>query len=170
MDLQKAEKSIRGKRVLIVDDEKDILDTLIELLQMCKIDAASSFKEAKRLLETTAYDVAILDIMGVNGYELLQIAKSRDIPAVMFTAHALTEEDLKRSAIEGASYYAPKDEINNIAFFIADVLDAREKNKNPWVRWFERLGGFYERRFVGTNWRQKEKEFLRSIGIPRDKL
>jgi len=170
MDVEKAENAIRGKRVLIVDDEKDVLATLTELLQMCKIDPAGSFEEAKQLLETTAYDVAVLDIMGVNGYELLQIAKRRNIRALMFTAHALTEQDLKKSAVEGASYYAPKEEISNIALFIADVLEAAEKNKNPWIRWFERLGSFYERKFVGSNWRQKEKEFLRNMGIPRDKL
>jgi CheY-like chemotaxis protein len=170
MDEERMQKAIKGKRVLIVDDEQDILDTLVDLLQMCKIDAASSFDEAKEFLETSVYDVAILDIMGVNGYELLQIAKSKNVPALMFTAHALTEQDLKRSAEEGASYYAPKEEISNIAYFLADVLEAKEKNRNPWVRWFERLGSFYEQKFIGTNWRQKEKEFLRKMGIPRDKL
>ena len=29
-------KILKGKRLLIVDDEKDVLDTLIELLDMCK--------------------------------------------------------------------------------------------------------------------------------------
>jgi CheY-like chemotaxis protein len=168
MDQEKAERAITGKAVLIVDDEQDVLDTLVELLQMCKIDAASSFEEAKHFFETTAYDVAILDIMGVNGYELLKIAKSKDIPALMFTSNALTQQNLERSATEGASYYAPKDEISRIACFIADVIEAREKNKNPWVRWFDRLGGFYERKFVGTNWREKEKEFLRKMGVPED--
>ena len=46
MDQEKAERAITGKAVLIVDDEQDVLDTLIELLQMCKIDAASSFEQA----------------------------------------------------------------------------------------------------------------------------
>lgn len=170
MDREKAEKAITGKMVLIVDDEQDVLDTLIELLPMCKIDAASSFQEAKQFLETTSYDVAILDIMGVKGYELLKIARGKGIPALMFTSHALTKEDLERSADEGASYYAPKDEISNIAIFIADVLEAREENKNPWVRWFERLGGFYDRKFVGTDWRQREKEFLRKMGVPTNKF
>jgi CheY-like chemotaxis protein len=39
-------KLLKGKRVLIVDDEKDVLDLLTELLNMCKIDPASSFEEA----------------------------------------------------------------------------------------------------------------------------
>jgi len=77
----------------------------------------------------------------------------------MLTAHALSEESLKRSAENGASYFAPKDEINNIDLFVADVLEALEKKKNPWVKWFERLGGFYDKRFHGTNWREQEKKF-----------
>jgi DNA-binding NtrC family response regulator len=152
-------KVIRGKKILIVDDEEDVLDSLTDLLDMCKVDRASSFEEGKRFLESDTYDIAILDIMGVKGFELLEIAKKQDIPALMLTAHALSEENLKQSAENGASYYAPKDEMSNIAVFVADVIEAKEKNKNVWTKWFERLGGFYDRKFVGPNWREKEKEF-----------
>lgn len=152
-------KVIRGKKILIVDDEEDVLDSLTDLLDLCKVDRASSFEEGKRFLESDAYDIAILDIMGVKGFELLEIAKKQDIPALMLTAHALSEENLKQSAENGASYYAPKDEMSNIAVFVADVIEAKEKNKNVWTKWFERLGGFYDRKFVGPNWREKEKEF-----------
>ncbi|MEE9419530.1 MAG: response regulator [Desulfatiglandaceae bacterium] len=152
-------KLLKGKMVLIVDDESDVLDQLTELLDMCRIDTASSFEEGKRLLESESYDIAVLDIMGVKGFELLSIANKQNIPALMLTAHALSEESLKKSAEEGASYYAPKDEIDKIDLFIADVLEAKEKNKSPWDRWFERLGSFYDKRFHGTNWREKEREF-----------
>ena len=153
------ETILRGKKILIVDDEKDVLDVLMELLDISKIDAASSFEEGKQLLETRSYDIAVLDIMGVQGYELLGIANKRGIPSIMLTAHALSPEDLKKSAENGASYYAPKDQINNIEIFVADVLEAVEKKKNAWVKWFARLGGFYDKRFGGTDWREKEKEF-----------
>lgn len=159
MELSKAEKTIVGKRVLIVDDEKDVLDSLTELLSMCRIDPASSFEEAKKLLENNHYDIAVLDIMGVKGYELLEIAKGKGVPALMLTAHALTENDLKRSVEGGASYYAPKDEINNIGVFIADVLEAKDRDKSPWVRWFERLSSFCDQKFGGTDWREKERGF-----------
>jgi DNA-binding NtrC family response regulator len=152
-------KLLKGKKVLIVDDEKDILDQLIELLDMCRIDTASSFDEGKMLLESEFYDIAVLDIMGVKGFDLLEIANKHKIPALMLTAHALSEESLKKSAEDGASYYAPKDEIGKIDLFIADVLEAKEKNKSPWVKWFERLGGFYDRKFHGTNWREQERKF-----------
>jgi DNA-binding NtrC family response regulator len=152
-------KILKGKRVLIVDDEKDVLDLLVELLDMCKIDTASSFEEAKGMLEVESYDIAVLDIMGVKGFELLEIANKRGIPALMLTAHALTKDALKESAERGASYFAPKDEINKIDLFIADVLEAIEKKKNPWVRWYERLSSFYDKRFTGPNWREQEREF-----------
>ncbi len=155
----KAEKIIQGKRVLVVDDEKDVLEILLDLLDICKIDVASSFEQAKKMIEENDYDIVVLDIMGVNGYELLKVANSRKIPALMLTAHALTSEDLKRSAEEGAAYYAPKDEMNNIRYFIADVLEAIEKNKSPWQKMFDRLGRFYDHRFNGPDWREKEKEF-----------
>lgn len=159
MESQKIPEIVKGKRVLIVDDEKDVLDTLTELLDICRLDAASSFEQGKELLDSKYYDVAVLDIMGVKGYELLEIANSRDIPALMLTAHALSEENLKKSAEKGAAYYAPKDRINDIALFVADVLEAREKKKNVWTKWFDRLGGFFDKRFGGTDWREKEKDF-----------
>jgi DNA-binding NtrC family response regulator len=152
------EKILRGKWILIVDDEKDILELLTEMLEMCRIDQAAGFEEAKELLETNPYDAAVLDIMGVRGYDLLDIATRRGIPALMLTAHALTKEDLKKSAERGASFYAPKDEINRIDVFLADVIEAAEKNKNVWAKWYDRLSGFYDRRF-GPNWRDIDPGF-----------
>jgi CheY-like chemotaxis protein len=151
------DKEIQGKRILIVDDEQDVLDVLANLLHICKIDTAASFEEAKQLLEQNTYDIAILDIMGVRGFDLLAIARNKDVPVLMLTAHALSEESLKRSAEDGASYYAPKEKIQDIKFFVYDVLNAKEKN--PWVKWFERLGGFYDHRFGGKDWREKHREF-----------
>jgi DNA-binding NtrC family response regulator len=152
---------LQGKRVLIVDDEHDILDTLTELLSICMIDRASTFEEAKELLEKYSYDVVVLDIMGVKGFELLKIAKEKDFPTLMLTARSLNEDTLKKSAEEGASYYVPKDEIGNIDVFVADVIEAREKGRNPWVKWFERLGPFFHERmnFRGPNWREDHKKF-----------
>ena len=152
-------KLLSGKKILIVDDEPDVLDVLIELLYMCGIDTATSFDEGKKLLESEVYDVAVLDIMGVKGFELLKIANENKTPAPMLTAHALSEESLKKAAENGAAYYAPKDEIYNIHLFVADVLEAKEKKKSAWIKCFERLGGFYDKKFHGTGWREKSRKF-----------
>ncbi len=154
-----ADKIILGKRILIVDDEQDVRDTLFDLLGDCKLDMASSFEQAKEMLQGTTYDIAILDIMGVDGYGLLEIAKERKVPAIMLTAHALSEDNLLKSAKEGAAYYAPKEELINIKAIVAEVVDAIDNNKSPWERMFERLSDHYDKRFNGPNWREKEQKF-----------
>ena len=157
------EKVLLGKQLLIVDDEQDILETLTGLLNLCKIDRASSFEEAERLLERYEYDLVVLDIMGVKGFELLEIANKRNIPALMLTAHALNEESLTKSMREGAAYFVPKDKMDEIATYVADVLEANESNKNPWTRWFDRLATFIDVAFTGPNWREQTKDFLEKL-------
>lgn len=154
-----ADKIIMGRRVLIVDDEQDVRDTLFDLLGDCKLDMASSYEEAKEMLKYNSYDVAILDIMGVDGFELLKLANERKVPAIMLTAHALSEENLLKSAKEGAAYYAPKEELINIKSIVADVIEAIDQGKSTWEKMFDRLSDYYDRRFNGPDWREKEKKF-----------
>lgn len=146
---------LQYKRILIVDDEPDVLETLEELLTDNEIIKASNFDEAKNLLETQYFDIAILDIMGVDGYKLLEIAKGRDIIAVMLTAHALTVEDTVKSYKEGAALYIPKEKISEITTYLNDVLEAEEQGKNFWWRWLDRFASYYDRKF-GVKWRDKD--------------
>ncbi len=156
------EKILKGRRVLIVDDEEDILEFLTEVLEICKLDRASTYEQAKDSLEKNQYDIAVLDIMGVRGYDLLELAKRRGIPALMLTAHAVSKENLKKSFQKGAAYYVPKDEIAKIDIFVADVLDAIDRNKNVFVKWYERLSNFCDKRF-GPNWKDEDPEFWDSL-------
>jgi DNA-binding NtrC family response regulator len=151
-------KLLDGKRVLIVDDEPDVLETLDDLLSMCNVVRASNFKAAKDYLETEYFDLTILDIMGVEGYELLEIANQRKVTAVMLTAHALSPDNVVKSYKEGAASYLPKEEMVNIVSFLEDILEAQEKGKSTWVRWYDRMGSFFEKKF-GPDWQNDEKEF-----------
>jgi DNA-binding NtrC family response regulator len=153
---------IIGKRLLIVDDERDILETLAELLEVSKIDRASSFEEAKKHLEQYDYDLVVLDIMGVKGFDLLEIASRRKIPALMLTAHSLNVESLSRSVKEGAAYFVPKQKMADIATYVADVLEAKEGKKNPWIWWLKRLGGFFDEMFTRPDWREEKLERLKT--------
>jgi DNA-binding NtrC family response regulator len=156
-------KILLGKRILIVDDERDVLETIIELLTVCKIDAASSFEEGKRHLERHNYDLVILDIMGVKGFDLLDIARGRGTPVLMLTAHALNEESLSKSIEKGAAYFVPKEQMTQIGTYAADVLEAKEKKKNPWVRWFKRLSDSFDVTFTGPTWREQQRDFLEKL-------
>ena len=125
---------------------------------MCQIQKAGSYTEAKRLLEEAYFDMAILDIMGVDGYKLLEIAQEKSVIGVMLTAHALDIQNIKRSYREGAASYLPKEEMQNISTYLNDILEAKEQGKHMWWRWFDRLGAYFSRKF-GPNWEQEDKEF-----------
>src|SRR5215471_7495799 len=89
--------NINGLHVLAVDDEKDILDTIEDVLDEAKVDRAEDYATASQKLKDVKYDLAVLDIMGVNGMELLVEAVNKGIPTVMLTAHAMNPESLKSS-------------------------------------------------------------------------
>jgi CheY-like chemotaxis protein len=147
------------KRILAVDDEPDVLETLVELLDMCEVVKAANYEEAKELLNSERFDMAILDIMGVDGYKLLAVARKRDVIPVMLTAHALSVEDTVKSFREGAASYIPKDEMFNIATYLTDILEAKEKGKHFWWRWLDRFRSYYNGRFT-ADWQTKiDKEF-----------
>ena len=152
-------KRLEGKKVLAVDDEPDILEVLEELLDMCDVVTASTFEQAKQFLESQDFDIAILDIMGVDGYGLLDIANKKSIPAVMLTAHAFTADNLVRTIKEGAYSYIPKEEISDIADYLIDALIAKQKGENPWSAWQERLPSSYFERRWGAAWKNTDKDF-----------
>ena len=149
---------LEGKRLLIVDDEPDVFENLKELLSMCSVVEASTFEKARDLLENESFDIAILDIMGVDGYKLLEIANEKKIPAVMLTAHALSVEDTVKSFKGGAASYVPKEEMSQIGSFLNDILLAQKRGKHVWGRWLERLGAYYDKKF-GPEWQEGDKEF-----------
>jgi DNA-binding NtrC family response regulator len=149
---------LNGKRVLVVDDEADVLETVKDLLPMCEIETASSFEEGKALLQSRYYDIAILDIMGVDGYELLAIANMQEVTSIMLTAHAVSTENIIRAQKEGAASYVPKEELIRIREFLNDVLEAKEQGLHFWHRWLSRLGDYCERRF-GPDWQKKDQSY-----------
>jgi len=91
------ESLLKGKHILAVDDEEDILETIVDILDESVIDSARDYKNASKKIKKGQYDLVILDIMGVNGFELLKLCVEKNVPAVMFTAHAFSVEALKKS-------------------------------------------------------------------------
>lgn len=151
-------KLVKGKRILAVDDEPDILDILDEELQdhQVELDRASTYEEAIQRMSSLTYDLVILDIMGVRGFELLEFAVAKKLPVVMLTAHALSPQSLRKSIELGARAYLPKDQLVQITPFLEDVLSL--SYRSAWKSLFERLGSSFGKRF-GPDWRKSEKEF-----------
>jgi DNA-binding NtrC family response regulator len=139
------EKSILcDKRLLAVDDEPDVLDTLEEQLQGFEgltLEKAVNYETGYQLIRSWTYDLVILDIMGVRGFDLLNAAVHLGFPTVMLTAHALTPEALKKSVEMGAGAFIPKEKMGEIVPFLEDVLEL--DRRGAWRRLFERLGTFF---------------------------
>ena len=147
---------LKDKIVLIVDDEVDVTDTVEELLDMCYIHTANDYDTARQYLLSYTFDIVVLDIMGVNGFELLKLSVKRGFPTVMLTAYALTPEALEKSIKLGAVSFLPKDKMSELDDFLADVV---LKGGQPvWGKLFDRLGGFFNKRF-GPDWKRRNQFF-----------
>jgi nucleotide-binding universal stress UspA family protein/CheY-like chemotaxis protein len=155
-----SQELLKDRNILVVDDEPDILETVEELLDTCLLDLADSFDTAKALLKKNQYDLAILDIMGVSGYDILDLARKKKVPALMLTAHALTPENLKESIQKGAASYIPKDELANLPDHAADVIRARLQGSQG--SWFSTLRPFFDKTF-GKGWQDKDQAFWNSF-------
>ena len=154
---------LKEKVVLVVDDEVDVTDTVEEVLDMCLIHKANDYDTARQLLMSYTFDIVILDIMGVNGFELLKLSVKRGFPTVMLTAYALTPEALEKSIKLGAVSFLPKEKMSDLDEFIADVV--LKEGQPVWGKLFDKLGSFFNKRF-GPDWKERNKffeEFEQSI-------
>lgn len=150
------ESPLKDKVVLAVDDEPDVLETIEEELDMVLLHKATDYDTAVQYLLSYTYDVVILDIMGVNGFELLKTSISRGFPTVMLTAHALTPEALKKSMKLGALTFLPKEKISELRPFLEDIVT--DQGASLWQKLFDRLGEYFSKRF-GPDWKEKDQFF-----------
>jgi CheY-like chemotaxis protein len=160
------ESILDGKKILVVDDEPDVLEILEEEIlsacPSCQLDKATSYQAAMGKLESNAYDMVILDIMGVRGFDLLDMAVKRNFKVVMLTAHALIPEALKQSFERKARAYLPKEKLGEIVPFLEDIL--RYEYRPGWKRLLERLKDLFDAKFtpgweakIGLNWREWDR-------------
>ena len=147
---------LKGKEILAVDDEPDVLEVLEENLTGygAKLDPATSYEEAREKIMSVTYDLIVLDIMGVRGFDLLQLAVAKNLPVVMLTAHAATPNAIKKSIELGARGYLLKDELANVASFLEDVSGVE-------------LSGSLEKKFRKSGWRFRQKIWAGLANIGR---
>ena len=101
-------------RVLLVDDEMELVATLAERLSMRGIETAwaSDCQAAMALLDNQEFDIALLDVRlpSMNGLDLKRLMEAKR-PAMKFiflTGHG-SEEDFKACTAEsGPQYYLIK--------------------------------------------------------------
>ncbi len=154
---------LEEKLILAVDDEEDVLDIIQEEVgeyANVTIHTAMTFERAREYLVSYTYDLVILDIMGVRGFELLQIATNAGFPTVMLTAHAFTPEALKKSIELGARAYLPKEKLGSLVPFLEDVM--RLSYQSAWRKTLDQVASLFNKKF-GSDWRTTEDEFWKEF-------
>jgi DNA-binding NtrC family response regulator len=143
------------KQFLAVDDEPDVLEVIKEAFPNSIVMTAQDFDSGLKLINENIFDLVILDIMGVNGFELLKACRDRHLPAAMLTSKAIDVESLNQAMREGAVSFLPKEELNRLPEVVAEILGELEEGRTHWSKLFERLGSFFEKK-LGTSWNDLE--------------
>ncbi|MCF8091860.1 MAG: response regulator [Desulfotignum sp.] len=149
---------LKDKHILAVDDEPDIIETIQEILETATVDVAKDYETASEKIFNTRYDLAILDIMGVNGIKLLEQCVKRDIPAIMLTANAMNPKSLIESIKKGAVSYLSKEHLSDLDTLIDELMGAKSQGKPTWKLLFEKMGDHFDLRF-GDNWKDENRDF-----------
>jgi len=115
-------------KILIVDDEKDIVETLSFMLNAKGYEIISAYdgEEGLKLAKEEKPDLIILDVMmpKINGYKICRLlkydAKYKNIPIVMVTARSQDNDKLIGEET-GADEYITK------PFEFSDILEVINK-------------------------------------------
>ncbi|MFQ3621474.1 MAG: sigma-54 dependent transcriptional regulator [Spirochaetales bacterium] len=97
-------------RVLVIDDEKNLRDSLLEYLALEKIEAigASRGEEGKTLLEKQVFDAVVVDLKmpGISGLDLLQWIRSEGptVPVIMISAFGEVQDAVSAMKLGARDY------------------------------------------------------------------
>lgn len=101
------------KRILIIDDERDLCEILLFNLNAAGYEADAVYSAEEALASVLSYDLLLLDVMmpGMSGFELAERLKSEPktsaIPIIFLTAKD-TEDDTLQGFDLGADDYITK--------------------------------------------------------------
>ncbi|MBF0099412.1 MAG: response regulator [Desulfobacterales bacterium] len=101
-------------RILLVDDEKELVSTLAERLQLRGIEAdwVTQPEKALKLTEEKQYDIAVLDIKmpKIGGLQLKKILQKKwpNMKFIFLTGHGSEDDYRAGSAEAGAQFYLVK--------------------------------------------------------------
>jgi two-component system sensor histidine kinase/response regulator len=106
------ENSLKGMKVLIVDDTPDNIEILVFLLKKSGLDIAIAVNGEKALELVTKFnpDLILLDIMmpGMDGYDVCRKLKKdvnhKNIPVIFITALSEDEQVIKGFEVGGVDY------------------------------------------------------------------
>ena len=124
------------KKILIVDDEQDIVESLKFVLEVSGFVCYTAFngEDGLKLAKEIIPDLIILDVMmpRINGYKISRLLKFdkkyQNIPILMITARS-QEEDKLIGEETGANEYITKPfDLDDVLNTVKKYLETEEEN------------------------------------------
>lgn len=119
-------------RILIVDDEKVIRETLIEILEYEKfqVDQAADGKEGLAMIQQNEYDAVLCDIKmpKMDGIQLLEKALEEgfSVPFIMISAHGTIDTAVEATKKGAFDFIQKPPDLNRLLITIRNALEKRE--------------------------------------------
>src|SRR5215216_1685579 len=118
------------KKILIVDDEEDIVNLVRLILEDAGFEVSSCVNgiEALQKVQDEAYDLVLLDIMMpmLTGWEVLKELRSqsrtREIPVALLTARASPRDDNRQHPTDYCDYITKPFEPEDLIYRIRQIL------------------------------------------------
>lgn len=116
-------------RVLIVDDEKSIRDTLKEILEYenYKVDEADNGEAALKLIQKTNFDVVLCDIKmpKMDGLEFLEKAGevAESLPVIMISGHGTMETAIEATKKGAFDFISKPPDLNKLLITVRNAID-----------------------------------------------
>ena len=119
------------KKILIVDDEQDIVDSLKFVLETSNFTCytADNGEDGLRLAKELTPDLIILDVMmpKINGYKISRLlkydAKYKNIPILMVTARSQEEDKLIGEETGADEYITKPFELDDVVKKVEEYLN-----------------------------------------------
>jgi len=122
-------------RVLVVDDEKDFLETLVKRLNKRNIETAgvASGEQALEMMKQKLFDVVILDIKmpgGMDGIEALREMKKIQPLAeiLLLTGHAAVETSIEGMKLGAFDYLMKPIKLEELLVKLAQAFEKKDSH------------------------------------------
>lgn len=131
---------LKKKRLLLVDDEQELLDMVVSILKeagFCNLAAAKTAGEALALAERFRPELAVLDVMlpDGDGFSLLEQLRQRaEYPVLFLTARGEDEDKFKGFGLGADDYIVKPFLPKELVFRIVAILRRSYKGENPLVK------------------------------------
>jgi len=144
--------TLNSKRILAIDDDRDLLDVLEEEILAAhpdlKVEKAVTFPQAIEKMIWVNYDAVILDITSGYGFKLVQLAQSRHLHVGLLTTYPVLPGHPRLPAQMAARAFLSKERLGDVVPFLEKIIHGKTKDVFLLKRWLRKFVGILRRKHL----------------------